>query len=222
MGMTLSTLEFWKFWSDVGVVVFTILAAGFGVFALYFGMRVSELKDVDANRVKLDIATANERAATANATAERERVARLELEARLADRVINDDEETQLKAAFEKIKGQTADLSVFGDNADIANVVNRVFRCLKSAGVHVNTFTPLGGPVDVRGVLVGTSSDALPAVKEAADSMVAILRETLQNGIGMWDFSKLDVGQTAGMSSETDAGAEPRGKAPLRIWIGAK
>ena len=144
-----------------------------------------------AEGFRLDIAKANERAAAANETAEREGLARLQLEARLADRIITGDQKTRLKVAFATIRGQTVDVGMFGDNPDIANVSGAILQCLQESGVLVNTFSPLGGPGGVRGVIVGASPDAPAGVKTVAGSVVKILSETLDGGVGQLDFSKL-------------------------------
>ena len=75
--MTLSTLESWKFWSDILAVGLALATAAAGVLALYFGVRVSAMKDAEANRFRdesrVAIAAADARAAEARekaATAE--------------------------------------------------------------------------------------------------------------------------------------------------------
>ncbi len=69
-GMTLQFLESASFWANVAVVVFTVLAAIAGVFALYFASRLSVAKDADLDRFKTEsakvIASADARAAEAN------------------------------------------------------------------------------------------------------------------------------------------------------------
>lgn len=188
--------------------------------------RVAEAQSASAQAIekaesfRLDIARANERAAAANATAERERLARLQLEARLADRIVHENQRLRLKAAFAKIKGETVEIGVFGDSMEIAGVAGAIRECLIEAGVLLHNFSPLGGGSGVQGVLIGTSPDAPSAVKLAAESFVTILRETLGDGVGPWDFAQLTFPGNA-MTSSSE-GALPFGKGPLRIWIGGK
>jgi hypothetical protein len=173
-----------------------------------------------AEGFRLAIAKANERAATANETAERERLARLQLEARLADRVITDSQKARLIAALGGIKGQTVDVTIFGDTPDIAAVSDAILGCLGQAGVLFNVFSPFGA-TGVRGVIIGIKPDAPQAVKSAAGSVGRILKETLDGGVGIEDFAKLVVVGAAGTTGQSD-GAAASGQSPLRIWIGAK
>jgi hypothetical protein len=158
--------------------------------------------------------------AKANATAEHERLARLQLEARLADRVITADQRTRLRAAFSPLKGETVEVGVFGDSVEIANVWNAIRECLASAGVLLQSFSPLGGGAGIRGILVGVGPNASPATKTAATSLVTILRETLGGGVGPWEFDALKFPGN-GMVSAAD-GALPMGAGSMRIWIGSK
>lgn len=279
-GMTVDLLETATFWSNVGVVVFGILAAITAAFALYFGGRLGAAKDAElikfqgeskaaiaaadaraaeanakakasealvasadtaskeavvkvaeAQRAsaeasaktegfRLDIAAANERAAAANAIAERERLARLRLEARLADRVITPGQEARLKAVFSRIKGHTVDVTIFGDSPETANVANLIVGCLTGAGVLTTHMSPFGGG-GVRGVIFGVGPSGSAAEKAAVEGAISILRETLGNGVGVEDFAKLDATKASGMTGESK-GALPRGKAAVRIWIGPK
>ena len=182
--------------------------------------RASAEASAKAEGFRLDIAKANERAATANETAERERLARLQLEARLADRVITDSQKSRLIAALGAIKGQTVDVTVFGDTPEVATVSGTIFGCLEKAGVLVNVFSPFGA-TGVRGVIVGIRPDASQAVKSSARTVVRILGETLGGGVGIEEFSKLDLPNAAGTGGQSQ-GAGARGQSPLRIWIGAK
>jgi hypothetical protein len=67
---------------------------------------------------------------------------------------------------------------------------------------------------------VGVSPDAPAVIRTVADAVVKILSETLGGGVGTWDFAKLAY-DGAAMTGDAP-GALPRGKAPLRIWIGSK
>lgn len=140
--------------------------------------------------------------------------------ARDADRVITDAQRTRLTTAFAALKDQTVDVGMFGDNPDIENVGGAILQCLQSAGVRVQRFSPLGGSLGVRGVMFAADPNASAAVKEAAQSAVNILRETLGRGVGLVDFLQLKFNGSA-VSGGTN-GAEPLGSGPVRIWIGPK
>ena len=84
-----------------------------------------------AEGFRLDIAKANEGAARANETSERERLARLQLEARLADRVFTPDQQRRCTSALASSKGITVDVSVLGDTIEIATFSGSVLDCLR-------------------------------------------------------------------------------------------
>lgn len=172
-----------------------------------------------AEGFRLDIARANERAASANETAERERLARLQLEARLADRVILAVQEQSLKTAFARLKGQTVDVSVLGDTPEISQFSGTIMSRMRQAGVLLNATHPLGGTI-ARGVLVGVKPDASPEFKQTANELVAILQQSVGGGVALWDFGELIIGGISTGSS--DQGATPEGQSPLRIVIGSK
>lgn len=170
-----------------------------------------------AEGFRLDIAQANTRAAEANRIAEQERLARLQLEARFADRVILPAQEQNMEAAFALIKGKTVDVTVLGDTMEIAQFSGKIMGCMRKAGVLINFSRPLGGP-SARGVRVGVRADAPLEFKQTAESVIVILQQAVGGGAGPWDFEKLAFSGVATTSS--DKGAEPN--SPLRIWIGSK
>jgi voltage-gated potassium channel Kch len=172
-----------------------------------------------AEAFRLDIARANERAASANEIAEREKLARMQLEARLADRIISPDQEQSLRAAFARLRGQTVDISVFGDTFEISQFSGTIMSCMKRAGVLLNVRHPTGGS-GARGVLVGVRPDAPPEFKQAADELIAILQQSVGSGVSPWDFNKLIPGGVATLSY--DPGATPPDQSPILIFIGSK
>lgn len=171
-----------------------------------------------AEGFRRDIALANERAAAANATAERERLARLQLEARLADRVVTEAQTSRLVAAFAPLKGHTVEVGIFGDNPDISRVANTILECLKRAGAEFRFFSPLGGASGVRGVIIGIKADASPSVKGVAGSFVATLKETLGGGVASVGFDELAFKGASSSGQSEKAGSS----FTARIWIGAK
>ncbi len=170
-----------------------------------------------AEGFRLDIAQANARAAEANRIAEQERLARLQLEARLADRILLPTQEQNLEKAFTGLKGKTVDVAILGDTMEIAQFSGKIIDCMRRSGVLMNISRPLGG-ASARGVLVGVKADAPLEFRQSADAFIAILQQTVDGGVGHWDFEKLASDGAAVVSN--DKGAEPN--SPLRIWIGSK
>ncbi|HLW53475.1 MAG TPA: hypothetical protein VKW06_11585 [Candidatus Angelobacter sp.] len=135
----------------------------------------------------------------------------------MADRILLPAQEQNLVAAFSRLKGKTVDVAVLGDTMEITQFSGKIIDCMRRAGVLLNFSRPLGGP-SARGVLVGVKADAPPEFKQAADAFIAILQQTVDGGVGNWEFDKLVAGGAAMVSN--DKGAEPN--PPLRIWIGSK
>lgn len=168
------------------------------------------------------IAEAQKGAASANEIAERERLARLQLEARLADRVITADQQQRITAAFASMRGQTVDVVIAGDSPEISRTTDAILGSLHSAGVLLNFFRPFGGG-GAEGIWLGVRADAPAEDKQAGTQLVTILRETLDNGVDLVapdDFDKMAVSGTGALGG--DAGAAPLGKSPMRLQIAPK
>ena len=175
---------------------------------------VAQVKTADAR-----IAEAQRDAARANETAERERLARLQLESRLADRVVTLDQERRLKVAFSRLKGQTVDIGIFGETSEVAFFTGAIVRCMDESGVLLNQVRPSGGAA-VKGVLIGVKPNSPVVINEVAASVIGILRES-GGGVGAWDFEKLIPGGGM-MGVSSTAGAATLWDSPLRIFIGGK
>lgn len=80
------------------------------------------------------IAEANRAASEANAIAERERLARLQLEARLADRTLTAEQQARLTAALMPFRGTEVDIVIFGDTPEISIIAGMILDCLHKAG----------------------------------------------------------------------------------------
>lgn len=186
-----------------------------------------------AEGFRLDIARANEGAAQAqaqvagaqrasaeaNKIAESERLARLQLEARLADRIITPDQRLRLTQAFSPLRGQTVDVVIYGDTPETSRTADAVLGCLQSAGLLFNFFHPASGGA-AQGVVIGIRADAPEADKQAGTKFVTILGETLGLGVGSADFEKMIVSGTG--TGGSMPGAAPVGKSMIRLQLAPK
>lgn len=186
----------------------------------------AEIARKEAEGFQLQIAQANERASQAeqqaaesNRLAQQESFQTVQLEARLADRVVTPDQKRRITEAFGPMKGQTIDLAIMGDSPEISRITEAIVEALHSAGVLLNYFHPLTGG-GAEGVVVGIRPDAPSEDKQAGSQMIAILRETLGGGVGQLDFDKLTVSGTGTIGS--DKGTTPVGKSPFRLQIAPK
>lgn len=173
-----------------------------------------------AEGFRLDIARANERAASANETAERERLARLQLEARLADRVLTPDQQSRITAAF---KGQMVEVVIFGETPEISIFSGSIVDSIaKSEDVGITVKRSIGSGTAVRGILVGVKQNADASVQQVADLFIHILQETVDGGVGSWDFDKLTAPSGLFSTQKNGKPTKPGETAPLKIFIGSK
>jgi len=70
------------------------------------------------------------------------------------------------------------------------------------------------------GVIVGIQTDAPDNARQAGSRLIAILRETLDGGVGQDDFEKIAVNGTGTVGG--DKGAGPVGQSPLRLLVAPK
>jgi hypothetical protein len=184
----------------------------------------AETARTTAESFKLDIAKANERAASADAKAaqfneiaERERLARLQLEERLRPRSLTDDQKSSTIDALGRFSGATADLIAVGDTTEIAQLTGILQSILTSAAWHVRGPWSTMGGVSVRGVLVCTQKGADPTTEAAANMLVDAL---IKQGILAAKWESFDAGSLP--AALTGPPWDNKNTAPIRIFVGEK
>lgn len=160
-----------------------------------------------AEGFRLDIARANE-------TAERERLARLQLEARLADRTLTPVQQTAITAQLSTVPGIVVDVITFGDTPEIQTISGLVLDSIRRAGWTINPAQAGGGGAAVRGILVGTRTGSDANTVRAANLLVSAL-QSVGLAAGPWAFDQL---QPPGILFNSAF----RGTAPIRMFIGSK
>jgi hypothetical protein len=131
--------------------------------------------------LRLDIAHADERAASANETAERERLARLQLEARLAPRVLTSDQQKSIGVALRRLGTFSVQIFTYSDVTEVTNIGNAIGAALAHAGWTVG-FAQAQGGISVSGIVLAVSEKAPTAVRDAATHLANELRA---EGIGI-------------------------------------
>lgn len=175
--------------------------------------------NASAAQAEAQVADAHRAAAEANRIAESERLARLQLEARLADRVVTPDQKLRLTQVFSPLKGQTVDVVIFGDTPETSRTADAIIGSLQTAGILFNFFHPLSGGM-AQGVVIGVRADAPEIDKQSGSQLVAILRETFGSGVGLADWDRLAVTGTGTFGGTP--GAAPAGKSTIRLQIAPK
>jgi hypothetical protein len=168
-----------------------------------------------AEQFRLAIAQANQQAAEANRIAEQERLARLRLEASLADRVLTPDAQAQLATVEKEFpNGIRLDICAFGGTLEVANIAQAIIGSLN--GWTIRQWQVTGGAA-ARGILIGTSPSATDTDREAAQRLIAALNSA---GIdaGNWQYDELAKPADSGMRT----GPEGAVNAPILMVIGTK
>ena len=178
----------------------------------------------NAESLKLDIAKANERASSAeekaakfNEIAERERLARIQLETRLAPRFIPPEKVAEAIARLTRFSGQRIDIIRVGDTAEVANFARIVEGILKAANWDIGgSWSTIGG-VSGTGMGIGTSKDCDEKTESAAVELIMALAATGNECGRMPSFGIKDLpGALMGPIWDSSKSA------PIRMFIGQK
>jgi hypothetical protein len=184
----------------------------------------AETARTTAESFKLDIAKANERAASAeakaaqfNEIAERERLARLQLEEKLRPRLLTDEQKSLAIDALSHFAGATVDMIAVGDTTEIAQFSGILQSMLASAAWHVRGPWSTMGGVSVRGVLVCTQNGADRTTEAAANLLVDVL---IKQGILSAKWDSFDAGSLP--AALAGPPWDSKNTAPIRIFVGEK
>jgi hypothetical protein len=140
---------------------------------------VAKVATTDARiaEAQRDAARATQQAAQSNEIAERERLARLQLEARLADRTLTTEQQNRLVASLRSSNGITVDVVTYGDTPEISIISHLLIELMQRAGWTIRPVTAMGGQGAVRGILVGTRTGSDAATSAAAMFLIRSLQE---------------------------------------------
>jgi hypothetical protein len=158
---------------------------------------------------------AEKQAAKSNEIAERERLARLQLEARLAPRSLSPAQRDDLANRLKPFSGTSLDIFIYGDTNEMLSIGLALTSVATAAGWSVRTW---GVSVElvVTGVVVGTKSGVDKGVDAAANALVLALN---RNGITTSPGSVFDLplpGRLTGPPLDINK------TAPIRMLIGSK
>jgi len=196
--MTQSSLVFWYSVANGAYLVGVIIAA-VGSLGLYFlGNRVSKAKDDELRRFQTEsaiqitaakegtakalkeAADANKAAEGLRLDAERERLARLQLEARLAPRILTPQQQTAIVALLKPLGRFRAQILLHSDVTEVSRLSRDIASTLTRVGWDVAEARPSGGAI-VEGVGILVSNKADDSVKKAAGQLAT---ELTRNGVG--------------------------------------
>lgn len=147
-------------------------------------IKLAEQHSAEANAkaegFRLDIAKANERAASANETAEKERLARLQLEGKIADRILTPLQQQVLSTSLRPFGSFRVQVRWYVDSPEITRLANAITNSLGNAGWFAVGSASLASSVTTYDVVVAISREKPKEVRAAAMALVTGLRK---NGI---------------------------------------
>jgi hypothetical protein len=141
--------------------------------------RDAALANEGAAKANEAAARANERAAEANRKAEEERLARVKIEQRLADRSVSDAQVATIATKLHRYSRQPYRLTTYWDLKEPKAVSDRIHSALQLAGWELLP-PPVGGSFlfgGMAGVQVWSHPAAPAQTRFAADALVAALNE---------------------------------------------
>ena len=117
------------------------------------------------------------RAAEANAKAESERLARIKIEERLADRKLTPVQISELAQKLVRFSGQKINVVAAANDPEIIRITNAISTALRAANWIFETGVGGVGARAVDGILVEVNADAAGATRAAAQELVSGLVE---------------------------------------------
>ena len=177
----------------------------------------NEAQRAEIARPSKETTEANARAAEANAIAERERLARLQLEARLAPRSLTQAQQDDLRDRLRPHGAHDLDVLIYGDTPEIVGIASLVIGSITAANWNVRGWSVLPGGMAVTGILVSTRSGSDHVTEAVAGALVSALSAQALDARRWQQFATGDLpGALTGPPWDTSR------VAPIRVLIGTK
>jgi len=204
------------------------LITAFGIGFLMWGTRVRD-HDFEDN-----IATLHNRAAsseklskelekgnlTLQGEVEKEKMARLKLEEKLAPRSLNRNQQEILRNKVSLFKNMSIDIFIYGGGSqDALPLAGMIGEALEGAGWTVKVWNTMAPMRWVRGVLVSTRAGADRTIEGPAVQLILTLRELGIDTGGHQQFTETRDPPESGIMGPT---WEADKQAPIRMLVGSK
>ncbi|HEX5425532.1 MAG TPA: hypothetical protein VFW94_18420 [Candidatus Acidoferrales bacterium] len=239
-GRSSMPLETWKAVADWSTIVLIALTVVSGSAALMLGRRINDnqqarLQQLDkgltdaktelrkqetraaeaearVEGLRLNVAEAQKEAAKSNETAEKEKLARLELEARLAPRSLTPVQMNELTKSLSPFGGQTVGIFIFGTSAEVVGITEQISEVLTRAKWTVHFGTAAAGAA--RGILIGTDS---PPSSSTGEAVLALSNALKSVGLScsVYPITQMPL---PGAIMNTNMNM----KEPIRVFVGNK
>lgn len=152
----LARIDVWLLIFGVIVVIGVAGESIFGIRHWWNSRKLQKLQQSESDALRVEIARLANDTAQANERAEQERLARVQLEARLAPRSISREQQERIQAGISNLAGQYVTVT-FDNNPEAAAFATQIESILESAKWVIKGFAPTipgtGLPI-ARGVLV--------------------------------------------------------------------
>jgi len=217
----LQSVVYWANLISLGAILLSFIGGATSiVFNRWLNIAKDEKSRIEKNETDLKIAEtnqkaaeANQKAAEANQISESERLARLKLESKLADRKLTKEQQEKLVSLLTPFHNIEADVVIFGDTPEIKSISLTIRKCLQDAGWKINAAIPLGGGAIVTGIKIGVRPGSDLYTLHAAQNFVEGL-QSMGIDSGFWDFNKMEYpGAFMG---------DLKKNTPIKIFIGSK
>ncbi len=211
-----------KLWLEiVGAALVAVGVAGEFIVHIRAGKVETDIRDVTRQQVAIangEASAANERAAVANRIAERERLARLQLEARLAPRSLSQGQQDNIHDRLRAFGHRDVDVFLFGDTPEIGNIAGRIINSCIAVPWTVRVWSVLPGSPIIQGILVMLRSGPDRDAQLAANGLVTALQA---NGLeaGLFNAQFADGVMPWSLNGPP---WDNNTAAPIRLLIGAK
>lgn len=189
----------------LGGILVAIGVAGELWFGFLADRKDNKLRSINAERI-----------AELNLSAERERLARVKLEAHLAPRSMSNEQQDKLIAEVRSMPPQHMDVIVIGSTPEILNFERMVTEPIAHAGWKVKVSHATGTGIIVRGIAICFVDGASDEQTQAANRLIVILKSI---GVFAESMSRFPVGN---LPCPLTGAWDRNNVAPIRMFIGAK
>jgi hypothetical protein len=227
----------WNTWYLFSVFVAVVVGAATLVFQYMALKKGRELSDAQAQLIELKdssvagefkdkdlkIAQAMEGAATAKKVAEEERLKRIKIEEKMADRRLSPDQRRIVRDKMRGFPPQSWQSITSSNDGEARGLGSDIEEALSGAGWPVPRRIADQTALPIRGVVIEFGTGANSTTQAAADALAKALRSERLEVIGPKPFTPLEAMQIGpGMSMSLTFGGKANPNAPITVLVGRK
>lgn len=211
------TVESLKSLFDIGAVILLFLTFAFGAGGLITGNLINKRQAAQLREFQLEIsqsnersAEANEKAAEANETAERERLARIELQEKVAWRTLDKKQWQALISSLSVFAGQLGECSFLSSDMEAFSFSSEIATALRAAKWRV--IPPNPNVVTVKETSLPTTDSSIQHI----DFGVEVVSTSDKNGVAA---AHAVAEELARLGFDAHYAPTPQHPQPSKVWI---